>query len=59
MKLLNQVPSKDEWESSYLCGFIAVGTWASRIEKHREFISTTMGKYILELESKCLKTKES
>ncbi len=52
MKLLDKKPSKDEWESKYVCGISFTGGWATRLEKHREFINTPIGKYILELESK-------
>ena len=52
MKLLEQRPSKDEFESKYVCGATFTGGWATRLEKYKKFISTTTGKYILELEAK-------
>ena len=50
MRKLIETPSKDEFESKYICGLTLTGGWATRLGKHKEFISTTMGKYILMIE---------
>ena len=52
MKLLNERPQKDGLSTKYVCGLKVTGGWATRLERHKEFTETVMGKYILELESK-------
>jgi hypothetical protein len=51
MRKLKEIPQKDGFGTEYECGLEVRGGWGTRIDKHREFINTKMGKYILLLES--------
>lgn len=57
MRLLNEIPQKDGQSTEYACGLIVTGGWSTRLEKHKEFINTKIGKYILEIESELKKLR--
>lgn len=57
MKSLNEIPQKDGQSTEYVCGLIVTGGWSTRLEKHKEFINTKIGKYILEIESELKKLR--
>lgn len=49
-KKLVDHPQKDGPETKYACGLLLIGSWASRLEQHKEFCKTHIGKYLLKLE---------
>lgn len=50
-RLLLQRPQKDGSTTDYACGVSFHGTWATRLNEHERFCKTTLGEYILMLES--------
>ncbi len=53
-KQLSKAPQKDGSSTDYSCGLSVIGSWASRLEQHKQFCETKLGKYILELEKQNL-----
>ncbi len=47
--LLSVRPPKDG-DTQYACGFHCIGSWASRLQQHDDFLKTSMGKYIVHIE---------
>jgi hypothetical protein len=55
---LSARPQKDGTKTEYKCGFTCIGTWATRLDKHKVFINSTMGKYIMKLEESTIPVRE-
>ena len=49
--LLKDHPPKDGSVTQYACGFICVGSWAGRLEQHKKFVKSHIGRYIKTLEN--------
>lgn len=57
-KRLSKPPAKDG-DTVYACGLTLLGSWASRLQQHREFIDTPIGRYILEFEKDIITISEA